>query len=127
MSEPAFGQWCLVELFGHQQIVGEVSEQTIAGEGFIRVDVPAVEDHPDFTKLYGRGAIYALTPLSEAMARDMIAQRQQAPIAVYDLPRLPQPRGELSSTGIPQPGVCRVCGCTEDKACFAEDEKWSPW
>lgn len=43
MSAATFEQWCLVELFGHQQVVGLVSEQTIGGQAFIRVDVPAVK------------------------------------------------------------------------------------
>ena len=36
-----FNEWALVELFGHQKIVGKVTEATLAGGAFLRVDVPA--------------------------------------------------------------------------------------
>lgn len=42
MSEK-FEQFAVVELFGHQIIAGKVSEQVIGGQGFVRVDVPAIE------------------------------------------------------------------------------------
>lgn len=45
--------YAIVELFGHQRIAGKISEQTIAGQNFIRVDVPDTERNPGFSKLYG--------------------------------------------------------------------------
>ena len=35
-----FEQTCIVELMGHNMIAGKVTEQTIGGQGFVRVDVP---------------------------------------------------------------------------------------
>ena len=35
-----FDHWCIVELFGHNQIAGKVTEQAIGGQSFVRVDVP---------------------------------------------------------------------------------------
>lgn len=61
-----FEQWAVVELFGHQVIAGMVSEQVIGGQGFVRVDVPAVNGSQAFTKFYGAGAIYAISPCDEA-------------------------------------------------------------
>ena len=40
--EKAFEQWAIVEIFGHQRIAGKVTEQTIGGCSFVRVDVPAL-------------------------------------------------------------------------------------
>lgn len=89
--------WALVELMGHQRIVGAVSEQQIGGETFIRVDVPEIEDDEvditGFTKLYGKGAIYAITPLGEATARAAIRALAPVPVQPYEL-RLPSPQIE---------------------------------
>ena len=40
MAEPTFECFALVEIFGHTRIAGKVTEQVIAGTGFVRVDVP---------------------------------------------------------------------------------------
>ena len=83
MSEAEkFESWAVVELFGHQQIAGKVSEASIGGCSFLRVDVPeqqAIERSgeylparpaiPAYTRYFGNGAIYALNPCSEEIAR----------------------------------------------------------
>ena len=63
------GTWCVVDLFGHTRLAGQVSEQEIAGHGFVRVDVPKVGDLPAFTRFLGHGAIYSITPCDENTAR----------------------------------------------------------
>lgn len=76
MSEqtPTFDVFAIVELFGHSRIAGRVCEQVIAGQGFLRVDVPILPEggryaaQPGFTRLYGPGAIYSITPVSEEIA-----------------------------------------------------------
>ena len=87
---PVF-DWALVELFGHQRIIGQIGEQQLGGETFIRVDVPAVGETPAFTKLYGKGAIYAMTPITEGLAREALEAMKPVPVNAYDLPRLPIP------------------------------------
>ncbi len=99
-----FEQWCIVELYGRNRIVGLVSEKTIGGMAFIRVDVPEVvrdaeryengerlkyqETIPAFTKFFGQGAIYAMTPVSEEIGRAMAKQRADRPISAFELPKL---------------------------------------
>jgi hypothetical protein len=39
---PSTEQWAIVEIFGHQRIAGRLTEQTIGGCSFVRVDVPAL-------------------------------------------------------------------------------------
>jgi len=64
----SFNEWALVELFGHQKIVGKVSEATLAGGAFLRVDVPAVAENKPYTRFYGPGAIYSINPVVEEIA-----------------------------------------------------------
>lgn len=81
-SEP-FRSWAVVEIFGHERIAGEVSEQTIGGGSFIRVDVPAVGDQAAFTRFYGDKAIYSIQPVSEEIARHAAAAMRVRPVSVY--------------------------------------------
>jgi hypothetical protein len=83
MAETAFNSWALVELFGHQRIAGLVSEQQIAGAGFIRVDVPPVESVAGYTKLYYPSAIYGITPLGENEAKAAAAYLHEKPIQPF--------------------------------------------
>ncbi|HZR77899.1 MAG TPA: hypothetical protein VFA58_01750, partial [Chthoniobacterales bacterium] len=64
MSEDkkTFDEWALVELFGHARIVGRVTEATIAGGAFIRVDIPDKEGKTIFTRFFGPSAIYSMSP-----------------------------------------------------------------
>lgn len=81
-----FDHWAIVEVMGHQTYAGRVSEQTIGGTSFVRVDVPQTERGPEFTKLFGSGAIYAMTIVSEDVARLRAASLGLKPLSVYDLP-----------------------------------------
>jgi hypothetical protein len=74
-----FDEWCIVELSGHQGIAGKVSEQVISGQGFIRVDVPAVENQRAFTRLFGPGAIFSIFPVEEDIAKAFVVRNMIAP------------------------------------------------
>lgn len=87
-AKEKFDQWCIVELFGHNRIAGRVTEQSIGGCNFVRVDVPAVGDKPPFTKLFGNGAIYAMSPVSEEIAVSIANQLRTVPVSVYEIPEL---------------------------------------
>ncbi|PTB23476.1 hypothetical protein C9I56_38985 [Paraburkholderia caribensis] len=91
MEHEKFEQWAIVELFGHQRIAGRISEQTIGGCSFVRVDVPACEaigtmpETQAFTKLYGQGAIYAVTFVDEDAARVSASHLRIQPIDEWTL------------------------------------------
>jgi hypothetical protein len=87
--KPTFDQWCIVELMGRQVIAGRVTEQTIGGCAFLRVDVPETEKQPAFTRFYGQAAIYAMTPVSEDVARIALRRFTPEPVNVY-VPELRQ-------------------------------------
>jgi len=103
VEENKFESWAIVELFGHQQIAGLVTEQQVGGQSFVRVDVPEVDGEPVFTKLYGSGAIYAITPCSEEVARLAVERLAVRPIKIWmpevhrKLPPLTIDRDEIYS------------------------------
>ena len=102
-DETKFDSWAVVELFGHQQIAGRVTEASIGGCSFLRVDVPdqpALEKRgyydaapalPAYTLYFGQGAIYAMTPCTEAAARVVAARIR----AVPPIPFNPEPKPAL--------------------------------
>lgn len=84
MSErTGFASWAIVELFGHQKIAGWCTEEPLAGSGLLRVDVPAYGTREAFTRYYGNGAIYALTPCTEEVVMLALPHLFVAPIPVY--------------------------------------------
>lgn len=92
MSTEQFESWGIIELFGHQQIAGKISEASIGGCSFVRVDVPDTDETREvghdwkYTRYFGQGAIYALNPTSEVVARVKAHQCQEPPFA-YDVNR----------------------------------------
>lgn len=85
-TESSFNEWALVELFGHQKIVGKVTEATLAGGAFIRVDVPDFDAKPAFTRFFGPGAIYSINPVSEDVARGLMDSYRNEPVSRFELP-----------------------------------------
>lgn len=69
--------WALVELFGHQRIVGFLSQQTFGTGVLFRVDVPDLTKDGEivrdgFTRYFGLSAIYSITPVSEEIVRSLL-------------------------------------------------------
>ncbi len=91
-----FDQWCILELFGRQVIAGRVTEAVIGGCSFIRIDVPANNGRAAFTRFYGQGAIYAMTPVSEEVAKVTLKRFEPEPVNVYvpELRQLTSPRDD---------------------------------
>lgn len=112
MSEK-FESWAIIELFGHAQIAGKVTEATIGGCSFLRVDVPDDDGNPGFTKFFGNGAIYSMTPCGEQVARAALKQIRPAPINVY-IPSLAKilNQKQLALGERPDDSFCDDCGET---------------
>ena len=91
-KDNSFNEWALVELFGelfgHQKIIGKVTEATMAGGAFLRVDVPAFDHSPAFTRFYGPGAIYSINPVTEEVARGLCERYRNEPVSRFELPQL---------------------------------------
>jgi hypothetical protein len=94
MSEiGSFEQWCVVEIMGHKKFAGLVTEQVIGGTSFVRIDVPAIESpkREAFTKLFGAGSIYCMTPCTEETARAFAKNICERAFSTYEAPRLGPP------------------------------------
>ena len=78
-------EWAIVEVMGHQVYAGYCTEATIAGTAFLRVDIPAEDGHPAFTKVIGPSAIFSLTPCDEVTARATIRRRGIRPFDQFTM------------------------------------------
>lgn len=88
-----FDAWAIVEIMGHDRIAGRLTEQTIAGCGFVRVDVPPLAGEKGYTKLFGPSAIFSITCVTEDMALAAAASYyRKAPITAYEIAALQQKR-----------------------------------
>ncbi len=81
-----FETWAIVELMGHRRIVGRVTEQEIAGHGFLRLDVPDSGGEIVQSQFVSPASVYAITPVSEEAARLAARSQSRAPITVWELP-----------------------------------------
>jgi len=69
--------WALVELYGHQRIVGHVTSDPVEMPGMLRVDVPDLLNdgavvRKGHTRYFGKGALYSVTPCDEATVRNLL-------------------------------------------------------
>jgi hypothetical protein len=74
--------WAIVEVMGHTQYAGRVTEEAIGGCSFVRVDVPENESLPGFTKLLGQAAIFSITPVTREVAIDAVKQFRARPMTI---------------------------------------------
>ena len=74
--------WCILELLGHRRLGGYVTEATIAGAAFLRIDVPG---DPPATQFYSASAVYAITPTTEEMARKVAGLARPSPVQRWEL------------------------------------------
>lgn len=86
-----FEQWAIVELFGHSRIAGLLTEQTIGGSSFVRIDVPEYvsegQTFPAVTRLLGNASIYGITFVDEATATIASREIRYQPVSVWSLRR----------------------------------------
>ena len=97
-AEQVENVWAIVELFGHARIAGRLSEHTIGGCSFVRVDIPATDGNPQFTRLFGQGAIYSVTFVTEEIAIAAAATLEVRPVTVY-VPALRQLKDRYQEQG----------------------------
>ena len=83
-QKPAFEGWVILELMGHRRLAGYLSEQTIGGGSFLRIDVPGEEGNIA-TQFYSGSAVYCITPTTEVIARKVAKSSEPTPVTRWEL------------------------------------------
>ncbi len=78
--------WAILELMGHRRLGGFVTEQEIAGRGFLRIEIPGEGDAMYAVQFYSPTAVYCITPSTEAAARVAAASSRPEPVKRWELP-----------------------------------------
>lgn len=94
-EENAIG-WCILELMGHRKMGGYVKPVEIAGEGFLRIDVPDVtaknENGPfTATQFYHPKSVYGITPTTMDIAVRTAVGCRVEPVSRWELPPAKEP------------------------------------
>lgn len=85
-QEASFTGWCILELMGHRRLAGWLSEETIGGGSFIRIDVPNDDGETvQATQFYSPSSVYCITPTTEEIARAAARGAKPAPVARWEL------------------------------------------
>lgn len=80
MESQTFEEWAILELMGHRKLAGKVSESTIGGAPFVRIDIPG-----SATQFYSPAAVYCITPTTEELARVFAKTNTPQPIELWEL------------------------------------------
>lgn len=94
--------WGILELMGHRQRPGFITEVEMAGTKMLRVDIPVSKDDAGqdviLTEYYGGQSVYALRPCTEDVAREqmewMSDPRPVRPMDFRERDRLPAPKDD---------------------------------
>lgn len=110
-KQAQFEGWAVVEVFGHQRYAGYVTTEAFGQAVLFRVDVPPLEERErtakhyeyldgksippgstmkeaavqGYTKYFGPGAIYALTPCTQEAAEKAVAAMQSRDVSIVKL------------------------------------------
>ena len=85
-EKKSFEGFAIVEMFGHQECAGYISSEEIAGQLFVRVDVPGTARGKAWTKFFHPNAIYAITPVDEKAALIAAINQNYRPVSIWTVP-----------------------------------------
>lgn len=77
--------WTVIEMMGRRRVAGYAREVTIAGQGFIRLDLPTTEAGPGRTQYIAPSSVYAMHPVDEEIARVAARSLPEPPVARWEL------------------------------------------
>lgn len=88
MKKTVFDLFAIVELLGHQKIAGKCTEEPIAGVNMLRVDVPEIGKQPAYTRWFGGGSVYSISPCTEEVCMAFLRNNMPAPVYAWDVANL---------------------------------------
>lgn len=111
MATAAFEGWAVLELLGHRVRYGRVSEVTMFGEPFCKIEQPS---DPPTIEFYSGKSIYGLRPAGEASIRAYHAPRRALAAGDDDDDEIDADSGGQHDDGDPEPISEQLCpGCSE--------------
>jgi len=146
-GQAKFEGWAVVEMMGHQRVVGFVTTEHYGAAALFRVDTPELPERefqtkqpgyvdgkwapagatvrrplsPPQTKLVGPGSIYAITPCTEETAMKAIENMMSRPLILLSIPDTAKPLlpGEVGQD------ICDDCGrpIDDNGDCMCEEEE----
>ena len=100
-ADGRFEGYAILELMGHRKLAGRLSEQEIAGQAFVRIDIPGPDADIDIaTQFYSAAAIYAITPTTEELARAVATGYQPQPVTRWELQAIEERTGSRASDAV---------------------------
>lgn len=75
-------RWALVELVGYQQFAGIISDETVDGKPYVKLEVPATKVHKAFDCKFGIESVHRITPIPQQQAEEIIKQRERGRFAL---------------------------------------------
>lgn len=137
-EQAKFEGWAILEIFGHQRYAGYVTTQVFGTASMFRLDVPALEERDrvtkragycgdtyypagatvkegatlPYSKLFGVGAIYAMTPCTKEACLSAVEEIQPRPLMPVSLP----PEKALAAAASDESSSdCPECGETKSQ------------
>jgi hypothetical protein len=92
----ALETWAILEIMGHKRYAGHLREESVAGVAMFRLDIPEIRQLspigdgqgrviPAWSKYFAAGAVYAITPVPEDVARRIALYESEEPVPGYQL------------------------------------------
>lgn len=136
-AQAGFDSYAIVEIFGHQKYAGYVTTQAFGTAVMFRCDIPGLEERErvsdragyfdgkyypagttikegstqPYTKLFGVGAIYCITPCTQEACLKAVEEIQPRPLMLVSVPP-EKALGPPSDTS--DDDECPRCGKPED-------------
>jgi len=109
-----FDEWAVVEIMGHKKYAGHVTEHAMGGASFVRIDVPEItlqdgQKLAAFTKLFGAGSVYCISPCTEETAKAFAARLMAESFSRFEAPRLPAPQASEPDSPASEMKTCHEC------------------